>query len=446
MTNSTLKAIFCALSFMLFAQYSQAQCVTKYDTLTPTICAGDTFYFNGVPRTRSTTIGRAVTDTVVLSSGCDSITVLRLTVLRAARDSFNQSICTGNSYPFFGQTLRSSGVYRDTIVGGSAYGCDSFVIVNLTVGGAVTSTASGSFCRRDSFLFNGTYYTAAGTYYDTIVSGTSCDSIVVLTLTYYPQPTTTLTQAYCPGSTYVFNGVTLTAPGVYYDTIRGVTSYGCDSIVRLNYQATVIRTTRRATICYADTLFIPGGYYILGSNGSGRYAPDTVAFGCIDTAYTFIITVDSPSTPVISAAGLVLSQTVAGFTSYQWQLGGSSVGTSATYTASQNGSYTVIGTDSIGCSAVSAPYTVTGVGIAGISDDLRTVIYPNPNSGSFVLESSNAIGAEVMVYDMLGNIAAHSTVTKDKMNMNLSLTEGIYLLKLKDNNGKMNTLTFSITK
>jgi hypothetical protein len=433
---------------MIFAQFSHAQCLNKYDTLSPTICAGDTFYFNGIPHTRSTTLGgfRTVSDTVMLASGCDSITFLKLTVLRVARDSFNQSICTGNTYTFFGQTLRSAGVYRDTIVNGSAYGCDSFVIVNLTIGGAVTNNTYANICRGDSLLFAGTYLKTAGVYNDTVVSGVACDSIVVLHLTYTPQPTTVLTQPYCAGTPYVFNGVTLTAPGIYYDTIHGGASNGCDSLVRLNYQATVIRVTRRDTICYADTLFIPGGYYILGSAGSGRYAPDTVSYGCIDTAYTFIITVDSPATPLISAAGLVLSETVTGFTSYQWQLGSSSLGTQATYTATQNGSYTVVATDARGCSAVSSPYVVTGVGIMGVSGDLHTGVYPNPNTGTFVLESSNAIGAEAVIYDMLGHIAARTTIAKDKMNLDLDLSRGIYLLKLKDNSGKVNTVTFTIAK
>ena len=447
MTKSTLRALFFMLTLLAFSQASDAQCVTKYDTLTPTICAGDTFYFNGVPRTRSTQFGiRQVSDTVVLSSGCDSITILKLTVLRVARDSFSQSICTGNSYPFFGQSLRSTGVYKDTIFGGSAYGCDSIVIVNLTVGGAVTSPLSAQICRGDSFLFNGAYIKTAGVYNDTVVSGVACDSIVVLTLTYLPQPTTILTQPYCAGSTYVFNGVTLTAPGVYYDTIHGGAYNGCDSIVRLNYQPIVIRTTRRDTICYADTLFIPGGFYILGSNGSGRYAPDTVAYGCIDTAYTYIITVDSPATPMITATGYVLSESVAGFSSYQWLQGSTAVGSQATYTATQNGSYTVIGTDARGCSATSAPYTVTGVGIIGVTDDLRMSIYPNPNSGTFTLQSANAVGEEAVIYDLLGNVAARTNITKDKMNIDLNLTEGIYLLKVKDNSGKMNTLSFTINR
>jgi hypothetical protein len=448
MTNSTLKAIFCALSFMIFAHFSHAQCATKYDTISPTICAGDTFFFNGIPHTRSTQIGgpRPVTDTVVLAGGCDSITFLRLTVLRAARDSFNQSICTGTSYQFFGQTLRSTGVYRDTLFAGSAYGCDSFVIINLTVGGAVTSSASATVCRGDSALFNGVYYGTAGVYNDTIVSGTACDSIVVFTLRNYPTPTTTINQPYCAGTPYVFNGVTLTTPGTYRDTLHGVSRYGCDSIVRLNFFPTVIRANRRDTICYADTLFIPGGYYILGSNGSGRYAPDTVAFGCIDTAYVYTIVVDSPATPMISASGLMLSQTVAGFTSFDWMMGGSSVGTQPTYTASMNGSYTVLATDARGCSAVSAPYTVTGVGISETATYLSTNVYPNPNAGTCQLTSNDAIGAEAVIYDLLGKVAARFTVTEDNMSLHLGLSEGIYMLKLKDNGGRMHEVSFTIAK
>jgi hypothetical protein len=241
--------------------------------------------------------------------------------------------------------------------------------------------------------------------------------------------------------------VTITAPGIYADTLAFAASNGCDSIIRLIYETPVTRVTVRDTLCYADTLFIPGGYYILGSNGSGRYAPDTVSFGCTDTAYTYIIVVDSPATPLISASGLILTESVAGFSSYQWMLGGSNVSsTQVSYTATANGSYTVLATDARGCSALSAPYTVTGVGIRGIADDLHLLLYPNPNTGSFVLQSSGAIGEQVLIYDMLGHIAARTTISSDRMNLQLDLSEGLYLLKVKDSSGQINTLTFTIAK
>ena len=108
MKKSTLRILLCALSILFFTQFSKAQCITVLDTITPAICAGDTFYFNGIPHVRSN--NRYITDTVHLGTGCDSITYLRLTVRRKAVDSILQSICTGSSYPFFGQSLTATGL------------------------------------------------------------------------------------------------------------------------------------------------------------------------------------------------------------------------------------------------------------------------------------------------------------------------------------------------
>ena len=444
--RSTLKSLFCALILMLSAQFAGAQCVIR-DTITPTICAGDTFYFNGVPRTRST-VGRLPSDTVVLTSGCDSITFLRLTVRRRAVDSVAQSICSGSSYTFNGQVYTATGIYRDTLHGGSVFGCDSFLILNLTVGGYVTNTITASICPRDSFLFNGTYLKTAGTYRDTIVLTGSCDSIVILRLTLTATPTTTINQPFCTGSSYTFNGVVITTPGVYRDTLFNGAANGCDSIVRLNFLPTYVRVARRDTLCPTDTLYIPGGFYILGSNGSGRYAPDTVSFGCVDSIFTYTIRVDTPATPMISATGLVLTETVTGFSSYQWQLGGSNISgaTAGTYTATQNGSYTVSAADARGCTAVSAPYNITGVGIVGIAGDPKLKLYPNPNTGSFVLETSDADGQEIVICNILGSAVAHSTVTGNATNIDLNLSEGVYMLKVKNNKGAETSVKFTVSR
>ncbi|MCO5279621.1 MAG: hypothetical protein M9931_01040 [Chitinophagales bacterium] len=46
--------------------------------------------------------------------------------------TINQSICTGQSYSFNGQTLTQQGIYFDTLT--NANGCDSLITLNLSVG------------------------------------------------------------------------------------------------------------------------------------------------------------------------------------------------------------------------------------------------------------------------------------------------------------------------
>jgi PKD repeat protein len=98
---------------------------------------------------------------------------------------------------------------------------------------------------------------------------------------------------------------------------------------------------------------------------------------------TQAITVNAaPVIPVVTAAGNVLTASNTGVT-YQWSLNGApiSAATSQTYTATVSGSYTVVVTNTSGCTATSTPYpfTVTGVNEQNQANSIR--IFPNPNTG-----------------------------------------------------------------
>jgi uncharacterized repeat protein (TIGR03803 family) len=84
------------------------------------------------------------------------------------------------------------------------------------------------------------------------------------------------------------------------------------------------------------------------------------------------------------------------------------------------------------------PFTTqisTGISqVAGVSA-LR--IYPNPNSGSFILQSSGVIGQEYIITDMLGRVVAQQTITSDNQNIKLqNISAGSYILSVKGNNSK----------
>ena len=91
------------------------------------------------------------------------------------------SICTGQSYNFFGQILTTSGTYSNTIP--NAAGCDSVITLTLNVQQIIRSTINESFCSGTSYNFNGNMISAGGLYTDTLTSTGGCDSIVTLTLT-----------------------------------------------------------------------------------------------------------------------------------------------------------------------------------------------------------------------------------------------------------------------
>src|SRR5690606_19300819 len=162
------------------------------------------------------------------ATGCDSIVALTLTVNHSNFGTKNEVICIGTSYNFNGTLLTLAGTYHDTVLNVS--GCDSVITLTLSVDSFALSSFSQSICSGDSFNFNGTILTQSGTYHDTITIADGCDSIVTLSLTVNQSTSTTHDVTAC--DSLVFGGVTLTQNGIYHDTI--INSAGCDSVITLN--------------------------------------------------------------------------------------------------------------------------------------------------------------------------------------------------------------------
>lgn len=160
-----------------------AQCPNPPDStvLQVAICDGDSAFAGGAFQT---TAGRYY-DTVLTAQLCDSILITELTVLQHALTNLSFTICAGDSFLAGGAYQTTTGLYYDTLTG--ANGCDSIIETDLLVIDAVTTNDSVEICAGDSILLGGAYQTATGTYYDTLVAASGCDSIVATTLSYSPE-------------------------------------------------------------------------------------------------------------------------------------------------------------------------------------------------------------------------------------------------------------------
>ena len=196
------------------------------DTLSVSICQGDT-YSLGTQTFSSSGFHPVVFQS---TSGCDSTVVLDLTLLPNLTNNQTVHICQGSTYVFAGNTLSTSGTYVQVLQ--TPTGCDSTINLSLVVDPILTANIQADICQGGSYAFGTQTLTTSGTYTRTTQTLAGCDSIINLTLTVNPVLASSSSMTLCQGQSTLFFGQTLSNTGVYQQTLQTVA--GCDSIVTLN--------------------------------------------------------------------------------------------------------------------------------------------------------------------------------------------------------------------
>ena len=214
--------------------------------LEATICQGATYEFdNQILREANT-----YTTTLQSATGCDSIVTLKLMVNEQIQTNIEATICQGATYEFDNQILREANTYTTTLP--SATGCDSIVTLKLMVNEQIQTNLEETICFGETYSFNGKAFNQSGTYDTLLTSATGCDSIIILKLTVNEQIETNLERTICSDETYNFNGQTINQSGTYDTLFTSAT--GCDSIVTLKLIVNEqIQTNTEATICEGAT-------------------------------------------------------------------------------------------------------------------------------------------------------------------------------------------------
>ena len=167
----------------------------------------------------------------------------------------------------------------------------------------------------------------------------------------------------------------------------------------------VVSTTD--VLCNADSngiasLCIQGGTapYSINWNGAnpnalsaGTYSVTVIDNVGLSSTTSFTINGPTVLMATISQPILDLEANIIGGTpnfSYQWLFANIVVGTSATYTPTQNGNYTLVVTDMNGCIDTSTIFTVTNI-VSGISEHFSTnlLLFPNPFSEKTTIKLLN---------------------------------------------------------
>lgn len=98
--------------------------------------------------------------------------------------------------------------------------------------GTETTELFETLCQGASIVFNDQTLTASGVYFDTLETANACDSFIVLNLSVFDTAHTLISHTICEGDSYYFNGQNLTTEGIYLATLT--TTNACDSSIVLN--------------------------------------------------------------------------------------------------------------------------------------------------------------------------------------------------------------------
>lgn len=237
---------------------------------TISICQGDSTLVHG----SFESVAGVYTDTLMATTGCDSIVNITLNVNPNYFIQTTAAICQGDSILLGGSYQFASGVYNDTV--STVNGCDSIVETTLTVNPVYFNQEALTICQGDSAFLQGAYQFTSGVYLDTNATTLGCDSIIETTLTVTPAPQNFETITICQGDSALIHGVYQNAAGIYIDTVQ--TPSGCDSILNvtlaLNPSYFVQNTL---SICQGDSALLGGAYQFV----SGVYLDTTqTTLGC----------------------------------------------------------------------------------------------------------------------------------------------------------------------
>ena len=319
------------------------------------------------------------------------------------------------------------------------------------------------------------------------VTGTNlvgCMASASVSLATNPSPTVTAvagSTAVCPGSsvsltasgaiTYTWSTgptttVTVVNPTVATTySVAGTNSIGCSSngTVAIAMNTPSISITSPSAICNGAGANISASgansytwstgstaiLIIVGPTVTTTYSVSgTNSVGCVGTNTVNLIvnptpTVIATASPSFICIGESATLTASGAASYSWNT--TSTLTSIAVSPSVTTNYTVVGTNTLGCTNTKViVQTVNAcVGVKENNNSLSSInIFPNPSNGVFSIELVNTNEIATMeIYNVLGAKIKSQKINSGKNEINLQdQSNGIYFVYVTDNNKEVQVI------
>ncbi len=251
-------------------------------------CPGDSVVVNGQVYDINNRTG---TEIIASSSagGCDSIIQVDLNYYSPATEQITQALCVSEFITINGHIYDKNKLTgTEVIPDGSIYGCDSTIVINLTLTQEIVSQINPILCPGEKVVINGKVYDEnklSGT--DTIAgSGPGvCDSIINVSLQYKTASVSQLNRQLCSGDFIMVNGKR-------YDEnkksgneiILNGAKNGCDSTINIQLQFyPEAFGLIRDTLCVGDSITIGGTVYHGNNTSDVQVLKNASINGCDST-------------------------------------------------------------------------------------------------------------------------------------------------------------------
>jgi hypothetical protein len=249
-----------------------------------TLCQGDSVWWNNLYAKMS----GQYNDTFVNHLGCDSIVILNLAIKPYRMGQINTTICALDSVEFKGQKFFTTGSFYDTIYSTNPLLCDSITTLNLTVRPMLQTHLYDTVCINQQYLWNGDTIRNSGIYKDTLISSTGCDSFLFLHHTINPKIVLQLSHCFLKGSVFTFRSKNYSIAGIYSDSTNNL--FSCDTVFIL--QLTEITPIIESIDTFScGTINIKGKNYFSSDSLIERYANSR---GCDSFIHKTFINIQKP--------------------------------------------------------------------------------------------------------------------------------------------------------
>ena len=226
------------------------------------------------------------------ADSCAIVDTLHLTVNHGTHNVETETVC--ESYTWHGETYTITGSY--TYAYTNAVGCPSVDTLHLTVNYFTRSTQFDTVVENAlPYVLNDSSYMQSGIYQQTLANMAGCDSLLTLHLTVLNNVFTSVDSIVCASALpLVWNGVTFTEAGVYYDTLTAAN--GADSVVAMTLQVIplpVISHSPDLTVppCSSVTLWASGADFLTWTDADGNLlgGGETLTVAPVQSSATYYI-------------------------------------------------------------------------------------------------------------------------------------------------------------